>query len=80
MNLLILQLHGKKQHIRALLIDRVLLQHEVGANAIITWHSDLAHNRYCRAVTISHFHYTIFMAKRIHKDNVVVISIERLKK
>lgn len=24
------QLHGKKQHIRALLIDRVLLQHEVG--------------------------------------------------
>ena len=26
---LLLQLHGKKQHIRALLIDRVLLQHEV---------------------------------------------------
>lgn len=26
----LLQLHGKKQHIRALLIDRVLLQHEVG--------------------------------------------------
>lgn len=24
------QLHGKKQHIRSLLIDRVLLQHEVG--------------------------------------------------
>lgn len=24
------QLHGKKQHIRALLIDRVLLQHQVG--------------------------------------------------
>lgn len=27
--LLYLQLHGKKQHIRALLIDRVMLQHEV---------------------------------------------------
>ncbi len=27
-----LQLLGKKQHIRALLIDRVLLQHEVGVN------------------------------------------------
>ena len=26
---LLLQLHGKKQHIRALLVDRVLLQHEV---------------------------------------------------
>ncbi len=25
----LLQLHGKKQHIRALLVDRVLLQHEV---------------------------------------------------
>lgn len=29
MSPLLLQLHGKKQHIRALLIDRVLLQHEV---------------------------------------------------
>lgn len=27
--LLYLQLHGRKQHIRALLIDRVMLQHEV---------------------------------------------------
>ena len=26
-----LQLHGRKQHIRALLIDRVMLQHEVSA-------------------------------------------------
>lgn len=30
LNCWILQLHGRKQHIRALLIDRVMLQHEVG--------------------------------------------------
>lgn len=30
LNYWILQLHGRKQHIRALLIDRVMLQHEVG--------------------------------------------------
>lgn len=29
----VLQLHGKKQHIRALLIDRVLLQHQVARAA-----------------------------------------------
>lgn len=29
MSCFLMQLHGKKQHIRALLIDRVLLQHEV---------------------------------------------------
>lgn len=33
--LLNLQLHGRKQHIRALLIDRVMLQHEVRAELLI---------------------------------------------
>lgn len=38
------QLHGKKQHIRALLIDRVLLQHEVA----LTTHT---HTHWC---TVTH--------------------------
>lgn len=34
------QLHGKKRHIRALLIDRVLLQHEVGRMMSVAYSLD----------------------------------------
>lgn len=32
-----------------------------------------------QAVTISAFHYTIIVAKRIHADNIIAILIENLK-
>lgn len=41
---------------------------------LITWHRELTYNRYCRAVTILNFHCTIIVAKRFHKNNIMVIS------
>lgn len=44
--LFVFQLHGKKQHIRALLIDRVMLQHEASI-LIVTSRCSILRNNYC---------------------------------